>query len=1701
MKSVFPLIQPYLIFVFSIFASYHAAACTMTASISLNVPNPGVVCVGDIITISAIVNGGTAPYTYSWSNGMNTQSFSVPAPFNQTLILNVTDAAGCTALAILHIKIDVWAFNINYTSLPICQGESVALIISTTAFLPGTTYLWSTGETTPIIYVTTSGTYSATMMNPNVPCVATNSVTITFLPFPVPAPQIVGPTTLCPGQTATLSVAGGPFSSYTWSTGSNQPTIQVSDPGLYTVIVENSVGCLGMDDLEILPGDIPPPILSGPSTLCPGQTGTIIVTNSSSYSSFLWNTGATTPAISVNSPGTYTVTVTNAGGCTAEESFTIAPGSANITLTGAATPVTSCIAPNGSINLTVTPPGSYTFSWSNGASTEDINSLPSGSYTVTVTTSNGCTSSATYTVANNSLLPVPTAVPSAATCGESNGAVSLTVTPPGAYTFLWSNGATTQNLSNIPAGNYSVTVTGSGGCTGQASATVPDISFIPEISGTASPNTLCIGSNGSISLTVSPSNTYTFNWSNGATTQDILNLAAGTYSVTVSAGGSCFDSAIFTVDDNTLPPGLSANVTPSVCGLPNGAIGLTVSPGGTYQFNWSNGANTEDLTGLLPGNYSVTVTSPISGCTATAVYNLPNVNTSFSITGATTPVTNCGLPNGTVDISVFPSGAYSFSWSNGSTTEDLTGVPAGAYSVTVTEAGACSDEASFTVEEQLVFPSVSQTVTAATCGQSNGAIDLSVTPSGGYNFLWSNGNTNEDLSNVLAGNYAVTVTGTNACTATAAIDIPNDTTIFILSANLVANTSCTSANGAIDLMVFPTGSYLFAWSNGALSEDLQNIAAGSFSVTVTEGATCTSTATFEVPDESGAPDLSVVATQSVCGENNGSLDVSISPSGIYDYLWSTGDTTEDLTDLVPGSYSVTVTDINGCSSFASTVVADSVVNFSATGSILPNNSCVAANGSIGLTMSIPGNFAFLWSNGATSQDLQGLAAGSYSVTVALGITCDFSATYDIPDLSESPVISENSIPAMCGQTNGAIDLSVVPAIGNTFLWSNGATTEDLQNIAPGIYSVACTGANGCISTDTVEVLNENTVISLSALSSANTNCVNPNGALDLIVSATGSYTILWSNGATTEDISGLPSGNYSATVTDNSGCSETVSATVDGPVQPTVTIGGPTTTCEGEPVTLQADTFFLTYLWSNGATDNSITVSQTGTYTVTVTNAEGCMATASQFLNASAPPVPVIVIDTTNCDGTATLDAGQGYASYLWSNGSTASAIAVSVNGAYSVTVSDSLGCTGMAVGILVLPQPPQVSILGAGSICQGDTTILSAPGNFDQYLWSTGEMTPEITIVEGGAYSVTVIDANGCTATDEWIVAQLLSDFVFIQATACIPQDTGTVQVVWSNQFGCDSIVVTSTVLEQPVFTVLEMSACEGEVVLFNGVEISAGGSQDFVFTGANGCDSIVSVYVLAFPPVHFNLTATETCWNSEEGSISVWMLSGQQPFQYSIDGRAFQDDPLFTGLAGGNYTVEVMDANGCMSSQNTQVPQTPPLQVVAEDQVLSCDLGETTLQPMLISGNPDDLVWTWSDGSHNPWLKVKNAGIYIVQVDDGCQAIEIPIEVFWEEDYSRSDFFYIPNCFTPNGDGINDVFRVFPGKSFEVISFEFRIFDRWGDEMFATFDATAGWDGVYRGIQRQPAVYVWFVKAKVLVCGAREIDVFREGGITIVK
>ncbi|MCC6724276.1 MAG: hypothetical protein IT258_07160, partial [Saprospiraceae bacterium] len=1180
-----------------------AAACDMTVNITSSVPSPGVVCVGDDVTILANVSGGTAPYTYAWSNGATTPSFTVPAPISQTYVLVVTDDAGCTALATAHIKINVWYVDINYSQIPTCQGETLTLIASTTAEIPGTTYTWSTGQTGFMIEVASSGTYSVSMTHPNVNCTAEATVTVTIGTAPAPNPQITGPATLCAGQSATLNVNGGPFNTYTWSDGSTDPTLSITDPGTYAVTVTNAEGCTGTDFIEVQTSGATP-LLNSPAPICPGQSTTVEVTNPGEFLSFQWSNGGSGSSISVSNPGTYTVTATAAGGCTATASADVLSNGTNISISGVASPVNSCTNPNGEVDITPSPSGSYSFNWSNGEATEDLTGIAAGTYSVTVTDGGGCTASASFTVANNTASPSATLNATAATCGQSNGAVDLIISPPGNYTFAWSNGEATEDLTNVAAGSYSVTVTSvATGCSTTGSATVSDNGTVPTITGTASSNTSCTASNGSVNITASPAGAYDIVWSNGEATEDIAGLAAGNYTVTVSVGGACSATASFVVVETTNLPGLSANVVPAVCGNPVGAIDLTVAPAGSYTFTWSSGANTEDLTNLPPGNYSATVTSIATGCSATDTYNVPNNSNNFSLAGSAMPVTNCGAPNGSIDLNISPSGSYDILWSNGTATEDLTGIAAGSYTVTVTQGGACTASASFTVENQVVQPILSQIASPASCGQANGGVDLSASPSGAYSYIWSNGAATEDLTGVASGSYTVTVTAASGCSATTTATVAENTMPIALTGNATANSSCTAANGAIDLNVSPSGIYTYLWSNGAISEDLNGIAAGSYTVTVSAGGNCSATATYTVPNNSGAPSLSLVPDAASCGMANGGINLSASPTGGYTFLWSNGAITEDLTGIVAGTYFVTVSAANGCSASSSAVVPDSPANFIPSANVTPVSSCTAANGSIDLSIAPTGAYSYAWSNGAATEDLTDIAAGSYTVTITQGATCSTAATYVVDGGGTAPLLSQTSSPATCGQSNGGIDLSVSPNGTFSFLWSNGANTEDLQSIAPGIYTVTCTGANGCTVSLSATVSNSNSNFSLSAVPTASTSCVLGNGQVNLNISPAGVYNYLWSTGATAEDLTGLAAGSYSVTVTDASGCSDIASATVLGPTAPQIAIGGDAAACVGQSASLSATPGFASYLWSNGQAGGSISVSQPGTYGVTATDA------------------------------------------------------------------------------------------------------------------------------------------------------------------------------------------------------------------------------------------------------------------------------------------------------------------------------------------------------------------------------------------------------------------------------------------------------------------------------------------------------------------
>ncbi|MBK9984893.1 MAG: hypothetical protein IPP15_21445 [Saprospiraceae bacterium] len=1329
-------------FVFAIIVSPNEmkSQCGMTVDITANPGTPANLCPGQTITLTSIVTGGTAPYSYLWGDGSITQNLTITPPFYGEVYLMVTDATGCIAFGQIHIKAWVWTVEIVYNPTSVCLGDSIALS-AWPAFPAGTTFLWSTGETTDQIFVLASGTYSLTVTDPTIGCSASTTQSVFISYWPTIDPIITGPTVLCTGQNATLIAQENPGYFFLWNTGEETTSIDISSPGIYSVTVSNFAGCFGTDSFEVLPGTAPP-LISAPSVLCNGQNGTISVTNPGSYTNFQWNTGANSSSIIINTAGTYTVTVTANGGCTATGSVIVTAGSSNINLMGTPTPMTSCTNPNGSINLTVTPSGSYSFLWSNGSSIEDISGLTAGSYTVTVTDAGGCTSSSSYTVTSNVTIPTPSTNFTAASCNQNNGAVDLSVTPAGTYTFLWSNGVNTEDLSNIFAGTYSVTVTStSTGCTATTSVSVPN---------------------------------------------------------------------------NSSPPLPVATSIADTCGQGTGAVDLSVTQSGTYTFLWSNGATTEDLSNLMAGTYSVTVTSSANGCTSTAIVTVPNFINIINITGNSTPLTSCTSSNGAIDITPAPSGVYTFVWSTGETTEDLTNLSIGNYTVTVSSSAGCTAIATYSVVNNTTSPVPVATPSPATCGQSNGAIDINVTPTGTYTYVWSNGSITEDLISIPAGNYSVTVTSTDGCTSITSITVQDNLIPLTITGTTFPNTSCNNQNGSIDISVNPSGTYTYAWSNGATTEDLNTVQAGVYNVTVTFGLTCINTQSFEVFNTITPIAFTGITTPNTsCSLPNGAIDITISTPGSFTYLWSNGEITEDLQDLTGGTYSLTVTGSNGCTATELFDIINTNSNFSFIGSVLPNTSCALPNGSIDLTLTPSGSYSFIWSNGASSEDLQNLSAGNYSVTVSDINNCALVESYSIQDILSYPVISSLVTPSSCGNNNGAIDISIMPANGNSFSWSNGSTTEDQLNLLTGDYIVTVTGINGCITIDTIDVGNQNSNFTLTAVTIPNSSCIINNGSIDLSITPSGTYTYAWNNGAMTQDLQGIATGSFIVTVTDILNCiSSDTFLVADNISIPILSANITSANCGanngGIDLTVNP-TANNTFLWSNGSVAEDLPNIFPGSYSVIVTDTtNGCQVLDTfnvQNINNNFSISGSTVSNTSCTSQTGSIDltiAPAGTYTFIWSNGFTSEDLSALNPGSYTVTVTDNASCSSSAV-FIVDNNTPIITISASvtPSTCGSnngaiDLTINPSVGN--SFLWSNGAITEDLQNILSGSYSLTVTGSNGCITSDTVFVPDVgsaISLSAFPAAnTNCVLQNgsidlsvspPGTYTYSWSNGFSTE--------------------------------------------------------------------------------------------------------------------------------------------------------------------------------------------------------------------------------------------------------------------------------------------------------------------------
>ncbi len=1630
-------------------------------------------------SIDVSVTGGTSPYSYLWNTGATTQDLN--GLLAGAYSITVTDDNGCQTSNVFGVSqgnIDVVG---NITSPTCSNGSNGTINLNVLNAVAPIIYDWSNGANTQNISGLSAGTYVVSVTD-GLGCIGVEVFTIANTSQITISQTSSGQGSSCSGafNSVGISVIGGsaPYS-YLWSNGATTQDLNNVLPGNYTVIVTDVNGCTATSSWQLgFPANPPTATFDVTNAGCTGQnTGAIDITLSFTAPpttvSYLWSNGETTEDISNVGAGLYSLTVTY-DAC--QQVFSaIIQNASPIAAVNMLAVNGDCTGATGSV--TASPVGGaapYTFAWGNGATTSNITGLVAGNYTVTVTSAEGCSATNSVNISQAGAFNLSASVTNADCNGASSA--SIFVTPLNAtlpVTYAWSNGATTKDLLNVSAGTYSVTATDASGCIRVASYTVTQPSAI-AVSVVNIQNADCANSiTGSIDIDVTGGfGSYTYLWTNGATSQDITNLIAGSYTVIVTDGSGCSTTASYTVTD---PSGLAVNGTAfdvSCNGANDGAVNGIVATGGTpgYTFLWSNGATTQDVSGLAGGVYAITVTDNV-GCQATAgfVINEPDV---ISLSVSNTNVTCNGLGNGTINLVVNGGTApYTYAWSNGATTEDLSGLSTGTYTVTVTDANNCSAVTSANISQPTVLSVSATSVNAACNGGNTGAIDLIV--SGGlapYSFSWSNGATSQNISNLAAGTYSVTVRDANNCTVSQSFNVNAPTPIVVSTTGTDADCA-NNILGSVDASVSGgTTPYLFSWNNGATTEDISGLFAGTYTLTVTDINGCTSSASYTVIDISSTLAVTGNVTDVSCPDaNDGAIDVTVTGgTPTFNYTWGNGATTEDLSGLSAGNYGVTVVDAQGCGFFAGFTV-DSPDSIVITANVI-DGTCGGGPGSIDLIVSggFGGPYAYQWSNGSASEDLTNVLAGTYFVTVTDANGCTNSAFFNVSAAGTLDVVAavEN---ADCNGGNGGSILTTVIS-GQppyTYQWSTGDITSDILNLSAGSYIVTVSDAGGCVKVQTFTV-SEPTQLQILASTVTEASCFGTaTGSVDIIVGGgTAPYTYLWSNFDNTQDLSNVVAGVYTVIVTDANGCSISAQYNVGEADELVIAETITNVSCSGGndgeiSLVVTGGVSPYNYIWSNGATTATVSQLTVGIYSVTVSDANNCTITGNYSISEPSQLQLSANVSNVSCnagtDGSVdlTVTGGTTPYTYSWSPGgaTTQDLTAVSAN-QYTVIVTDANNCTVSAVYDVLEPSPLQVTASINDVTCNGlsngsiDVTVTGGVSGYS-YNWSNGLNTQDIVNVPAGNYTLTVTDANGCTAVVTYTVSEpaVLTANANIDDVNCFGGNDGAIDLtvsggtptytyLWSNgsttedltslTAGIYGVTITDansctfsstyTVAEPSVLAITSVVSdvlCNGgtdgsvDITIFGGtpqysfnwsngattedVTNLSAGTYTVTITDANGC-TLVENATVNEPQLLTVVGTVEnvTCFGASDGSVDLTVTGGVAPYTFAWDNNNSSED--INGLPGGTYNVTVTDANGCTVSDSYTVLEPTLLTATLSSTDVVCFGGNDGEIDLTVSGGTPQYTFNWSNGETTEDITTLVAGTYTVTITDanGCTLVQ---------------------------------------------------------------------------------------------------------------
>ena len=1372
--------------------------------------------------------------------------------------------------------------------------------------------------------------------------------------------------------------------------------------------------------------------------------------------------------------------------------------------------------------------------------------------------------------------------------GDQSATATAVVSGGTASSYKWSDGQQGVVASNLSVGSYAVTVSSSNACSAQANTTIASPPELKIDAVNVLKNASCGGYNdGEIEINASGGTApITVKWSNGATgvanpSFKSSSFAAGAYAVTVSDANTCSKISNATI---TEPANISFStiIKKEACNQSNGEIFLTVNnASGTLNYAWpanvtmvvSNGTGST-AKGLSTGNYAVTVTYG-TGCKKDTTINVaPEGGPSVSVNTVGTPASQ---NNGSATaIGTGGTSPYQYTWYKGATklagpatSNTINSLAIGTdYKVQITDAAGCVSETPFSIKEF----SISFNTTAAKCyGQNNGSISTTVTGNiGTVNYKWSNGATSPNLNAVAAGTYYVTITdGGNGAIATDFTIVSQPTDIVLNLSKL--NATCNAmSNGSASVIVLDENgnaqtatNYIYVWqSNASTTASATGYGKGNYTVTVsTLNGACFKTENFVIAEPSPLKDNATVKASNC--SNDGSITLTPSGgSGAYDYAWSNGATTKAITGLKgPGTYLVTVSDAaastcykiftNNLTDIGSPVIAR-VDTLRA--SIFGKCTGVATVSITTGTGNSP--YYFEWSDKPgiinTQNKRTDFCAGSYTVSVYGSVAgqqnknCFDQKVFIIKQAPQLGVLA-SSISAPCFQSTGTLVETgfggIPPYKINWFDLSNKAVSN-ANAVAAGTYIAVISDAAGATASASTEVL-QPTEITIN-IQNNNVKCFGAHTGSAIATASGGSpdpvfkYKYFWSNNPANDDstASGLVANTkYTVSVSDANACLKTAATSLTQATElklnPQVSDASCFNTCDGT-ITANAAGGVLNYNynWAGPSTVASIpfaTALCKGTYTITVSDANQCTASATAIVNS--PPLLTASIDPANvvhvkCFGESNASANVTVSGglppitkYLWSNNTSNSQLQNVGAATYTVTVIDTKACT--AISSIIITQPllfTNTPLASSATLCINGSyvPIISPAGGTGPYThqWQSN---PGIQILSAATISPTAIvsnantvltvistDSRGCSAQSNInlrVLPPLNVDVnsldkicegqnISLSATASGGNGnynykwTANPPVAWPNNLSVFSGVLNSAVVTSFYLNISD--ACSTPSLAYGPklVNVYAKPPADFTFSPDKQCEP---------------MTIQFSAGKAPDGSIYTWDFGNGKSYS-STNANDAASVYLYNTGNSGVFPVQLKvtlpsSMNSCFnnaSPKDVQVMQRPIADFDFSPQLI------TNLNPSVVFNNRSiplakikSSFWNFGDNQFSsetdPNHFYNAASNYDVTLVVMLQTAAVSCfdttsrQVVVGEDFAC----WIPDAFSPNDDGLNDVFVV---KGIGIASVEMSIFDRWGNQVFFSKDLQKGWDGTSNQSKQlaQQDVYayvisVWDYKNKV--------------------